>query len=428
MPKLFFLSLLLILLALFVTVYLGFPADPGYLLIAFGDYSFETSLFALFVAAAVIYLLFRLIMIVLRWLNPLRWAHIGKRLAGRRVALNRSRSVEGLLYLAHQNWQSAYNLLTRSSKDEDASVINYLGAAYAAYHLDERENWNARLNEAEEEYPEARSTINFLRARLLFGSGQVEQSLALLERLRKTALNDEPLLRHLKQAYREVGDWSKLQALIPTLESGNVISDEEIALVEKQVLLQRLEELASQAGGERSTEQVLAEMRKVWKKADSQYKADTLVVIAYVRLLMQLEAREAAAKVLERALEREWSQTLIVLYGREDYGISEQQLLKAEKWLQSRPNDADLTLCLGRLAMRQRSWDMARQYFEASLKAAPSAEAYGELGRLLWALGEEEASARNLQRYGEHLGANLPPLPLPERTAETPDPAQEASA
>ena len=64
MIKLFIYSLIAIVLALVVTLYLGFPGDPGYLLFAFGTYTFETSLFALLVASGVIYLVVKLLLIV----------------------------------------------------------------------------------------------------------------------------------------------------------------------------------------------------------------------------------------------------------------------------------------------------------------------------------------------------------------------------
>ena len=40
MVKLYLFSLLAIVLALLVSLYLGFPGDPGYLLIAFGEHYF----------------------------------------------------------------------------------------------------------------------------------------------------------------------------------------------------------------------------------------------------------------------------------------------------------------------------------------------------------------------------------------------------
>ena len=54
MTRLFIFSLMAIVVALWVSLYLGFPADPGYLLIAFGNTTFETSLFAMLIAVATI--------------------------------------------------------------------------------------------------------------------------------------------------------------------------------------------------------------------------------------------------------------------------------------------------------------------------------------------------------------------------------------
>ena len=72
MIRLFIFSLFAIVVALWVTLYLGFPSDPGYLLIAFGSYTFETSLFALLVASGVVYLMARLVFVLL----PVSYTHL----------------------------------------------------------------------------------------------------------------------------------------------------------------------------------------------------------------------------------------------------------------------------------------------------------------------------------------------------------------
>ena len=71
MIRLFVFSLLAIVVALWFTLYLGFPGDPGYMLIAFGSYTFETSLFALLVAVIVLYLLARLLLLLLEEMKSL---------------------------------------------------------------------------------------------------------------------------------------------------------------------------------------------------------------------------------------------------------------------------------------------------------------------------------------------------------------------
>ena len=173
MIKLYIYSLLAIVLALFVSLYLGFPGDPGYLLIAFGSYTFETSLFALLVAIAILYLLIKLILMVFRWINPWYLIRFGRNYKDKLKAKSRSRTVEGLLYFTRGNWDSSYKLLTKGMKDPDATVVNYLAAAYAAHERGDKNAWMQSLEKAESEYPSARSTISSLKAQLLFKSDHI---------------------------------------------------------------------------------------------------------------------------------------------------------------------------------------------------------------------------------------------------------------
>ena len=91
------------------------------------------------------------------------------------------------------------------------------------------------------------------------------------------------------------------------------------------------------------------------------------------------------------------------------------RLKQAERWQKEHPNDPSLMLCLGRLSLLNNLWGQARDYFEASHRAHPSAEACAELARLLFSLGERELSA---QYYREGLllrEANLPEMPQPRQ-------------
>ncbi len=76
MIKLFLYSIAALVIALFVTLFLA--RDPGYLLISFGQYTFETSLFALLIALLILLLLWRLLMLFLAWINPLNLVSYGR--------------------------------------------------------------------------------------------------------------------------------------------------------------------------------------------------------------------------------------------------------------------------------------------------------------------------------------------------------------
>ena len=412
MIRLFIFSLFAIMVALWVTLYLGFPSDPGYLLIAFGSYTFETSLFALLVASGVVYLMARLVFVLLQWINPKLLFQLGRSVRKRRRARARSDTIEGLLYFTRGNWQSSYNLLTKSAGDTDASVVNYLAAAYAAHKIGQKDDWIKCLEQAEEKYPKTRSTINLLKAQLLFKSGKLEQSVAVLEQLKKNSLNDPSLLHLLKDVYVKLEDWQALKELIPTLEKNEVIEPDDIEQIQMRIFMEELYASCAKRNN-LSNQDALTQLMRLWNKAPARYREDEKVVKHYVELLNQCDAQGESVKVIEVALSKNWNEALILRYGEQDFGESQQQLLVAENWLKSRPKNANLLLCLGRISMRNELWGKAKEYYQASIKISPSAEAYGELSRLLKHLGEVQASETYLQSYGDLIGSELPKLPLP---------------
>ncbi|MXZ33019.1 MAG: heme biosynthesis protein HemY [Gammaproteobacteria bacterium] len=105
MIRLFVYALAAIVLALLAIVFLDLPADPGYLLIAFGDYTFETSLLALVLAAVVIYLIYRLLRMLLEWINPWQLVRASRRVGSLFSAGRRGKTEEGMLALFRGNWQ-----------------------------------------------------------------------------------------------------------------------------------------------------------------------------------------------------------------------------------------------------------------------------------------------------------------------------------
>ncbi|GJM12866.1 MAG: hypothetical protein DHS20C12_12690 [Pseudohongiella sp.] len=412
MVKLYLFSLLAIVLALLVSLYLGFPGDPGYLLIAFGNYTFETSLFALLVASIVLYLIVKLVLIVFRWINPWHLIRFGRNYKEHLRAKSRSKTVEGLLYFTRGSWDSSYNLLKKGMKDSDASVINYLAAAYAAHQQGKKEAWMSCLETAELKYPAARSTINSLKAQLLFKSDQLEQCVAVLQQMKSSSLNDASLLQLLKEVYLKLNDWNELEKLLPTLEKNDVIDDEEAELIRVRIFMENLYSISNQRV-DFSDDDIAAQLEKAWKKGSAAYKQDERIVKHYAQILIKLGQNERASKIIENALNKKWSDELVRLYGELDLGAAHRQLLIAESWIQDRPGNAVLLIALGRLAMRNELWGKAREYFDTSIEVAPQAEAHGELARLLLCLGEERLAAEHQQKFILGLNAELPKLPMP---------------
>jgi len=413
MVKLYLFSLLAIVLALLVSLYLGFPGDPGYLLIAFGSTTFETSLFALLVAVTVLYLVIKLILIVFHWINPWNLIRFGRNYKEHLRAKSRSKTIEGLLYFTRGNWESSYNLLKKGMKDSDASVVNYLAAAYAAYQQGNKEAWMNCLETAKNKYPAARSTINSLKAQLLFKSNQLEQCVAVLQQMKTSSLNDASLLQLLKDVYLKLNDWEQLENLLPALEKNSVVDGLEAEQIRVRIFMENLYRISSRRV-DFSDVEISAQLEKAWKKGTASYKQDEKIVKHYADILFKLDQKEQAGKAIEVALNKNWSDELIKRYGELDFGTPHQQLLIAESWIQKRPGNARLLVALGRLAMRNELWGKAREYFDTSIEISSTAEAHGELARLLKFLGEEKLSYEHQEKFVQGLGAELPNLPMPK--------------
>ena len=413
MIKLYLFSLLAIVLALLVSLYLGFPGDPGYLLIAFGDTTFETSLFALLVAVTVVYLVSKLILIVFHWINPWHLIRFGRNYKEHLRAKSRSKTIEGLLYFTRGSWKSSYNLLKKGMKDPDASVVNYLAAAYAAHQQGNKDAWMNCLETAENEYPAARSTINSLKAQLLFKSNQLEQCVAVLQQMKTSSLNDASLLQLLKDVYLKLNDWEQLEKLLPALEKNSVIDGQEAELIRVRIFMENLYRISNRRV-DFSDVEIGAQLEKAWKKGAAPYKQHEKIVKHYAELLFKLDQKEQAGKAIEVALNKSWSDELIKRYGELDFGTPHRQLLIAESWIQDRPGNARLLVALGRIAMRNELWGKAREYFDTSIDISPTAQAHGELARLLKFLGEEILADEHQEKFLQGIGIELPNLPMPK--------------
>ena len=411
MIRLFVLSLVTIAVVLWLTLVLGFPSDPGYLLIAFGKRTFETSLLAFLILVIICCLLIKLVANVFAWINPRRFLRLTLTFSERIKANKKKDTLSGLLYFARGNWRSSYSLLTKNVDDEDMGIINYLAAAYAAYRDHQFQDSMKSLEEAETKYPAEKSTINIVKSRLLYDSGRAEEAALVLAKTQKVSSNDLDFLILAKDLHSELNNWRELEDLIPKLKKNKIITSGEEDQIRVRILLGELD----RAGKElkvKSEGATRLNLKDLWKKVPAKFRSNEELVNNYVSLLIKSNARADALAVLESAINKKWSKALINDYGKQDFNEEAHQLAIAEKWIKKRPDDPNLLLCLGRISMKNKSWIKAKSYLERSVDILPSAEGCGELIRLLRYLGESEQSESYLQNYLNLIGAPLSDIPL----------------
>ena len=414
MIRLFFLCLMITVLGLCLTLFLGFYEDPGYILIAFGSYTFETSLFALLISLVVVYLVFRILKLTLTWIDLPRLLRV-KALYERKLKDRaKSAATEGYIQLYLGNWTAGQKLLKKILRTKDASIVDYLAASYATFKIDELEEWPRYLDEAEQKFPTHKYTIELMRAQFLLDAEQFDQAKVTLETLKESTLQDSRLMFTLKDYYLKVGEWDSLKALLLQLEKKGLIKPEERHELTVKCVKSEIEAHSDKVGsGEhKEAKEAVDSLTAFWRKAPNRLRTDEGLIIVYASNLIRFGANRDALKVIEKALANKWSDQLVYFYGEKDFKENSHQLATAERWLKTVEDSSVLFLTLARIALRNELMEKAKNYYELSIASSPSAEAYLELSLLSARLGDDKASLKKLKLYFKIINVGKLDLPL----------------
>lgn len=380
--------------------------DPGYVLMSFNNYTVEASfwvgLFCLGIFTTLIYLMLRLWRKFWGGKDSLTgW--LGARKARQSAKLTNT----GLISFIEGNWGTARRQLLRGAQGNEAPLINYLIAARASYQLNEPEKMREYLGSAENSEADAGIAIELTQAEMKIGGGQYEQALATLVRARGNAGKHPYVLNLLRKVYEGLKDWNGLADLLPELKKHKVLDEADFLALESTTHTQLFQSAVRSADLEKTN--------KAWDKLPSQFKKEPELQQQYVIALINLKEHDAAEKFIQRSIKQNWDSSLARLYAFVEASNTSKQLAHAETWLKAHDQDAQLQMCLGRLAAKNELWGKSRDYFENSFKLDRSSEACAELGRLLENLGEAKVSAAYYREGLMLKESGLPELPMPDK-------------
>jgi len=392
---------------------LAIAEHSGYVLIAYKNFRFESSLWATLGLVAAIWLviwgikaLIELVMTSSGVVNP--WS---RRNRSRRVQI----AIEhGQMDLAEGRWASAQRHLQRAAEAERQPLLYYLGAARAANEQGHYEACDNLLERALERQPQAELAVALSHAQLLTDRGDTEGALSALQVMHERHPHSVQVLRQLQRLHQQRGDWSAVIRLLPELRKDKVLPASELAELERRAWG---ENLTLAAHREEDGTVGLQSLGRAWQQLTTAQRQEPQLVLAYAEQLRQLGAGAEAEEVLRVALKRKYDSHLARLYGLLRGSDPARQLQVAEGWLKDHPADPSLLLTLGRLCLQTRLWGKARDYLESSLRIQRNPEACAELARLLAQLGDTERSNQLFQEglglLDERLLAS--PLPVPVR-------------
>ena len=404
MLKLFVVALLALLLGVGVVALL--ETDPGYVLVAYRNYTLEASLWVgLSLLLLLVSAIWLLLLLVYRVMSGQR--SLSSWLGSRKVRNAQRLSTRGMISYTEGNWAAARRQLLRGARNNEAPLANYLLAAHSSAHLQDNDKVHEYLRAAGDAEPGAAVAIEVALAEMKLEAGEHQQALEALDQATRNVGKHPHVLTLLSRAYQGLEDWDKLAELLPQLQKHKLPSTAEFQKLERQVHRNRLKRAGTSA----------QQLHALWQSLPRYLQRDPEVVALYVGKLIAAGDHESADKLIQRTLKQAWSDSLVRQYGYVHGGNAARQLTRAESWLAAHPESAELLLCLGRLAAREKLWGKAREYFESSHRLNPGAEVCAELGRLLTALGEPDAAIAYYREGLMQREEQLPPLPLPDKSS-----------
>jgi HemY protein len=370
-----------ILLLLFVAASVTLIAyrNPGYVLITREPYVLETSLAVfLLIASAVFTVLYFCVRLLVRIVHAprslTRWRQT------RRTRKAREAFLSGLTHLFSGEWIKAEKELLASLHAADSPFLGYLAAALAAQGQGDTDKRDHYLSQAHQLGSANTLATEITQTQLQLLAGQNEQALATLARVQANHPEQAQSVRLLIETYRRLRDWQNLGRLLPEARQRRLLPEAELDSLERTTQ-RKLLSLPLPDGA-------LDTLHQAWSEVPESARRHPDMIFVYARQLINQNAMDECTALLATALERQWDERLVRLYGEAHDTQPAAQLETAEEWLTRHGESPALLLTLGRLARRNRLADRARGYLEKSIALGATADAHAELGLVFEEAGD----------------------------------------
>ncbi|QPR53626.1 heme biosynthesis HemY N-terminal domain-containing protein [Aeromonas allosaccharophila] len=342
--------------------------NKGYVLIALGNYTIESSV----TSAVILAVLFYGALLIVEWLLGrvfgLRRKTLGWYGSRRRRKANQQ-TVAATLAMAEGQYSQAEKLLIKGASNSDTPLLNYLSAAKAAQARGDDARRDQYLQKAQEENPKAELALTLTQTQLQIEQGQYDTALAMLESVYALNPRHPMVLDQLRQVHLARQDWSALCDLIPALHKVGKLTPKQEEDLLKQAWCGRLQ----QAAGSLET------IKAVWQDLPRKLRLEPELLACYGDLLRQLGADNEAATLWQEALRKQPMPQLLARLPKLKLD-SYQPLLAL---LQKQQGQPDVDTALAQLYLLAGQLDDAQKLLEQEVERAPNAAAYHALGQLM---------------------------------------------
>jgi len=383
----------IILAAVAVGIALFARHSPGYVVIVSAPYRIELSLnllvFLVIAGYFAFYFLARLVATLIA---------IPERVRAYREDRSRSRLrqalTDALLAFFQGRYASAEKNAAAALTGDETKGVAAIIAARSAHELGRFSEREQFLDQAKGSAPEVDTARLTTLADLLVSQGRFEEALAVLKDLSARDSRNLQLLRLKLQAEQALRNWDEVLETVGELLKLGGIGPAEASTTRRAAHLGNLNRKAQDANA----------LGAYWKQLPAEMRMDPAVAATAARYHLALGGNAEAQAIIEQALEREWSPSLVALYGDAAGADALPQIERAEKWLPMHARDPALLLALGKLCMRQELWGKAQSYIEASLALEPTHDGHMTLAALMEKIGKPQEAIHHFRKSAELAG------------------------
>lgn len=342
--------------------------NKGYVLIALGNYTIESSV----TSAVILAVLFYGALLIVEWLLGrvfgLRRKTLGWYGSRRRRKANQQ-TVAATLAMAEGHYSQAEKLMLKGASNSDTPLLNYLSAAKAAQARGDDVRRDQYLQKAQEENPKAELALTLTQTQLQIEQGQYDTALAMLESVYALNPRHPMVLDQLRQVHLARHDWAALCDLIPTLHKVGKLTPKQEEELLQQAWNGRLQQAAS----------TLETLKAVWQELPRKLRLEPELLASYGDLLRGLGADSEAANLWQEALRKQAMPQL----------LSRLPKLKLDNYqpllalLQKQQGQPEVDNALAQLYLLAGQLDEAQKLLEQQVEKAPSAAVYHALGQVM---------------------------------------------
>lgn len=375
-------QLIILLVVVVAAGYLGIliARDPGYVLITYGSYSLQSSLWVMLGLTALLclvtYIVLRLTGVIRRVPRSVRnWR------GGQQSRRAEGLTMKGQRLLAEGEYARARKFLESGAENSHSKAVNYLEAAIAADHAGDGEARETFLRLAEETDSNLARARAVVAAELALDRNEPVSALRSLKNLK----NNEHILALKSRAFMAGDNWREALQTLP--EVRKALPDTAKSLEAHIISLGFADSVADDD-----------DRHQLYKSLSADMKQDADCVRQYV---LSLDDDAAAEPVLRSLLKKQWEPSLVVLYGELGMGTLKVRFKQAEGWQKKHSTDAALQYCLGCIYSDSGDASLAKECLMRCIELGGAPGVHRRLGELLAAEGQyERAVDQLLKRNG----------------------------